>query len=137
MTTTIRLALVAWLAGCANQAPSSSEPEFEHDIATAATPWTHERFDDSEDKFTFAIFSDLNGGEREQVFEIAVAQLSFLRPELIVSLGDLTDGGTEDREKADKGMGQLRSTGQQGHCTDLLRRWQPRPHQPNHAGILG
>ncbi len=105
MTTTIRLALVAWLAGCANQAPSSSEPEFEHDIATAATPWTHERFDDSEDKFTFAIFSDLNGGEREQVFEIAVAQLSFLRPELIVSLGDLTDGGTEDREKLTREWG--------------------------------
>ena len=55
--------------------------------------------DDSEGKFTFAVFSDLHGGERERVFEIAVAQLSLLRPELIVSVGDLTDGGTEDREK--------------------------------------
>lgn len=72
---------------------------FRHDIATTAKPWSHDRFDDQEGKFTFAIISDLNGGERERVFEVAIAQLSLLRPDLILSVGDLIDGGSEDRAK--------------------------------------
>lgn len=69
---------------------------FQHNVAGTAEPWTHERFDAGGDKFTFAVFSDLTGGERERVFEIAVAQLSLLRPELIINVGDLIDGGTVD-----------------------------------------
>jgi predicted phosphodiesterase len=59
-------------------------------------PWTDEKFDSARQKFTFAVFSDLTGGERERVFEIAVAQLAMLRPELIINVGDLIEGGTED-----------------------------------------
>jgi 3',5'-cyclic AMP phosphodiesterase CpdA len=59
-------------------------------------PWSHESFDVGGDKFTFAIFSDLYGGERAGVFDVAVAQLNLLRPELVLSVGDLIDGGTED-----------------------------------------
>lgn len=70
--------------------------DFEHDTSGTAKPWTHEGFDDEEDKFTFAVFSDLNGGERSGVFEVAVAQLSLFRPELILSVGDLIDGGSQD-----------------------------------------
>jgi len=33
------------------------------------------------------------------VFEIAVAQLNLLRPELIINVGDLIDGGTEDLDE--------------------------------------
>jgi hypothetical protein len=83
------------LASCSGPTPQT----FLHDIATTATPWSHDRFDDQEGRFTFAIISDLNGGERERVFEVAVAQLSLLRPELILSVGDLIDGGSEDRAK--------------------------------------
>ena len=82
-----------------------SEPNtntFLHDSATDATPWSHDSFDDAGDKFTFAIFSDLNGGERQRVFEVAVEQLSLLRPELILSVGDLIEGGTEDETQLAK-----------------------------------
>lgn len=72
---------------------------FHHEFAATATPWTHDRFDDQEGKFTFAIISDLQSGDREGVFEVAVAQLSLLRPELILSVGDLIEGGSEDRAK--------------------------------------
>ena len=48
------------LLGCSGPSPQT----FEHDFTTGATPWTHDDFDDGEGKFTFAIFSDLNGGER-------------------------------------------------------------------------
>jgi calcineurin-like phosphoesterase family protein len=52
---------------------------------------THRRYG-----FTFALFSDLTGGERERVFEIAVAQLNLLRPELIMNVGDLIEGDSDD-----------------------------------------
>ena len=91
---TISVAALLLLMGCSGTVPTA----FQHNLNAKPTPWTHNRFDNAEDKFTFAIFSDLNGGEREKVFEVAVAQLSLLRPELILSVGDLIDGGTENRE---------------------------------------
>lgn len=65
----------------------------------SSTPWTHEVFDSADGKFTFAIFSDLTGGERAGIFDVAVAQLNLLRPEFIIGVGDLIEGGTEDRER--------------------------------------
>jgi predicted phosphodiesterase len=75
--------------------------EFAHSQNSGNRPWTHEQFDAGSDKFTFAVFSDLTGGERDQVFEITVAQLNLLRPELIINVGDLIDGGTEDLSEID------------------------------------
>jgi hypothetical protein len=97
------LVLTVALCGCV--ATSKEEPvssAFRHDFTTRTVPWTQARFDDQEDKFTFAVFSDLTGGEREGVFEIAVEQLNLLRPELIVSVGDLIEGGTDDRAQLDR-----------------------------------
>jgi len=84
------------LAACDQPA---TQAVFRHDTATDATPWTTERFDNSAGNFMFALVSDLNGGERERIFEIAMAQLALLRPEFVISLGDLIDGGSEDRGK--------------------------------------
>ncbi len=97
MKRTVRTSLmvsvaVLWLGGCAQQAQV-----FSHEFTGTSVPWTDRPFDDAAEKFTFAVFSDLNGGEREGVFATAVSQLSLLRPELIVSVGDLIDGGSEDR----------------------------------------
>jgi len=94
-----RLATMVFLAGCSSDTVTPAPPTFQHTFGGGATPWSHDRFDAAEGKFSFAIFSDLNGGERERVFEVALAQLAVLRPELIVSVGDLIDGGSEDREK--------------------------------------
>ncbi len=91
------LAVTAMLAGCSGSSPG--DQVFDHDIATAVRPWTHQRFDAAEDKFTFAVFSDLTGGERERVFEIAVAQLSLLRPELIINVGDLIEGASTNLDE--------------------------------------
>ena len=91
------LAVTTMLAGCSGSSPG--DQVFDHDIATAVRPWTHQRFDAAEDKFTFAVFSDLTGGERERVFEIAVAQLSLLRPELIINVGDLIEGASTNLDE--------------------------------------
>ena len=62
------------------------------------TPWLHSNFDNGDEKFSFAIISDLWGGNRSGVFEVALQQINLLRPEFIMSVGDLIDGGTEDTE---------------------------------------
>jgi hypothetical protein len=94
---------VMGLAGCdAPATDAETDPQrqrFVHGLETEAKPWSHEGFDDQEGDFSFAVFSDLNGGERERIFEVAVAQLNLLRPELVMSIGDLIDGGTEDRDR--------------------------------------
>ena len=95
---TALLALLT-LAACAARGPQADAGSFQHDVTTAARPWTDEAFDAAPDKFTFALFSDLTGGERAGVFEVAVEQLRLLRPELIVNVGDLIEGGTTDREQ--------------------------------------
>ncbi len=83
------------MAGCGDVGDDQSTT-FDHDVVADIRPWTHEGFDSDDDKFTFAVFSDLTGGERDKIFEIAVAQLNLLRPELIINVGDLIDGGSED-----------------------------------------
>jgi 3',5'-cyclic AMP phosphodiesterase CpdA len=75
----------------------SEKKNFEHTISQGATPWLNENFD-ADDKFTFAIITDLNGGERKGIFEIAIEQVNLLRPELIVTVGDLIDGVSENKD---------------------------------------
>lgn len=92
------------LAACAVQqtVPQADLPPFQHDLEEGPFPWTGQAFDNDPEKFTFALFSDLTGGEREGIYEIAVEQLKLLRPELILSVGDLIEGGTTDLEQLDR-----------------------------------
>ncbi len=69
-----------------------------HDVVTERKPWTDRQPQYAADTVRFAVFSDLTGGEREQVFEIAVEQLNLLRPELIVNVGDLIEGSADRLE---------------------------------------
>jgi hypothetical protein len=92
----IALALVTLCACAAKDVKDANEngpPQFQHELEGAAVPWTKSGFDNGGDKFTFAVFSDLTGGERDGVFDVAMEQLRLLRPELIVNVGDLIEGG--------------------------------------------
>jgi hypothetical protein len=88
--------LLLIIQACSTLPDQPGEQDFQHDLSGEFRPWTNEEFDAADNKFTFAVFSDLTGGERERVFAIAVAQLSLLRPELIINVGDLIEGGTTD-----------------------------------------
>lgn len=55
-----------------------------------------------DDKVRFAIISDLTGGEREGIFDIAVEGLTALQPDFILSIGDLIDGGLENTDALNK-----------------------------------
>lgn len=75
---------------------SVKKPEvFSHDIEGKERPWFKDPVG-REGDFTFAIISDLTGGERDRIFEVAVAQVNRFDPRFVLSVGDLIDGGTED-----------------------------------------
>ncbi len=101
VTTTIRtlttLLLFSFCASCSESTTPTDVAVFRHEIS-GTVPWVNEDFDANGDKFTFAIHSDLTGGERERIFEIAVAQLALLRPEFIISVGDLIEGAVAQRD---------------------------------------
>ena len=90
------LALIA-LVLCA-----CNEKYFKHEIQTQAKPWTQTPAPSADGDVMFAIIGDLNSGYRNEVFEIAVQQLSLLNPKFILSIGDLIEGGTEDPTKLKK-----------------------------------
>ena len=96
----ILIGVLIFFSACAVHTGTKPEsPVFKHDITGTAVPWTHTRFDNESSKFTFALFSDLTGGERDGIFEVAVEQLQLLRPELIIGVGDLIEGGGTDHQE--------------------------------------
>jgi hypothetical protein len=72
---------------------------FIHDVKTAQKLWSHEHFYNNSDNFQFAIVSDRTGGHRPGVFPDAARKLNLLRPEFVMSVGDLIEGYTEDKTK--------------------------------------
>jgi len=88
------VALAVLLATALTACTSTARAPFRHELSGPALPWTHTNFDTAAGQFTFAITTDLTGGERPGVFSTAVAQLAILRPELVMSVGDLIDGPT-------------------------------------------
>ena len=68
---------------------------FSHGIESLSKPWNKEPVE-VEGDFSFAIISDLTGGERKRIFEVAVEQINRFDPRFVLSVGDLIEGGTED-----------------------------------------
>ena len=98
----LQLRFCSWLLPLVLSACVAAPPSFVADQRSGPAPWNHTDFDASANKFTFAVHSDLTGGERDRVFEVAMAQLNLLRPEFIISVGDLIEGGTEDQAELDR-----------------------------------
>jgi hypothetical protein len=62
-------------------------------------PWTHLRMNNDPQEFQFVIVSDRTGGHREKIFSKAVEQINLLQPEFVLSVGDLIEGYTTDKDK--------------------------------------
>jgi hypothetical protein len=62
-------------------------------------PVSHLRLNNARGDFQFAVVSDRTGGHRARVFSRAVEQLNLLQPEFVVSVGDLIEGYTTDKER--------------------------------------
>lgn len=93
---------------------SNPKTEFIHSIETPKKPWTHTEFE--KEKFTFALFSDLTGSERNGVFDVAVQQLNLLRPDLIINVGDLVEGDSDSKEELQKQWEAFDNRAQKAHA---------------------
>lgn len=65
-------------------------------------PWTARALQDDPDEFQFVVVTDRTGGARPGVFESAMDKTNLLRPEFVMSVGDLIEGYTEDRAVIDR-----------------------------------
>nr|ADY58541.1 metallophosphoesterase [Rubinisphaera brasiliensis DSM 5305] len=60
-------------------------------------PWSAAPALTGDDRFHFAVVSDRTGGHRPGIWLKAAQRLNWLRPEFVVSVGDLIEGYTADR----------------------------------------
>ena len=81
-------------AACVDDEPARAPVVI--DRAASPAPWTHLKFANDPDEFQFVIVSDRTGGHREGVFGAALEKVNLLRPEFVMSIGDLIEGYTED-----------------------------------------
>lgn len=65
-------------------------------------PWTARALRDDPDDFQFVVVTDRTGGARPGIFETAIDKTNLLRPEFVMSVGDLIEGYTEDRALIDR-----------------------------------
>ena len=70
-------------------------------VVGEVNPWTHLNLANDPESFQFAIVTDRTGSHRPGVFPDAVRKLNLLQPEFVMSVGDLIEGYTEDREVLD------------------------------------
>ena len=78
-------------------------------------PWSGKRFLNDSDEFQFVVVSDRTGGHREGIFAKALRKINDLRPEFVVSVGDLIEGGTEDLKQVGREWKEFR------HLVDTLQ----------------
>ncbi len=90
------IVFIALATGCQVDSQQGGGSAFHAPGFDDAVAWTSDAFDADADKFAFAIHSDLTGGERDGIYEVAIAQLNLLRPEFIINVGDLIDGDTDE-----------------------------------------
>jgi hypothetical protein len=87
----LRIATFAlFFASCGASAVAQT---FEHSLDGNASPWTEALKPNDASDLTFVLHSDLTGGERPGIFELAARQMALLQPEFVISVGDLIEGG--------------------------------------------
>jgi UDP-2,3-diacylglucosamine pyrophosphatase LpxH len=75
---------------------------FKSDVEEPLKPWTNLEFYNDPANFQFALVSDNTGGSRIGIFDDAVEKLNMMMPEFVLSIGDLIQGYTENREQIEK-----------------------------------
>jgi Calcineurin-like phosphoesterase len=102
---TVALAFVLGLAvGCGTLFAGYFPARFgvEVDSPSDPVPWTGLEPARAPDEFRFAVVTDRTGEHRDGVFEGAMGKLNLLRPEFVVSVGDLIEGYTDDGAVLDR-----------------------------------
>ena len=120
-TTTRRLLILGVLSGLglvAAWAPpreDSGEHPTRFPEIEGPTPWTGKGLLNKPEDFQFIIVSDRTGGHREGIFRSAMRKINHLRPEFVVSVGDLIEGATDDLDQVEREWSQFMES------VDMLR----------------
>jgi hypothetical protein len=78
---------------------------------TGATPWTAAAPLRDEGDFSFVVVTDRTGEHRDGVFEESMPpRVNLMRPEFVVSVGDLIEGYTEDRTELGRQWDEIEAT---------------------------
>lgn len=94
----ILLIINVLVAGLASKA--SAQPDgLLIDTTGGVHPWNHLQINNDSGIFQFAVIADRTGGQRPGVFREAIKKLNLLHPEFVISVGDLIEGYTTDREQ--------------------------------------
>ena len=85
--------------------PTHKEDDFGLELPTieqgAPRPWSDKPVLNNPQSFQFAVVTDRTGGHRPGVWMHGVRDLNILRPEFVVSVGDLIEGYTTSRKVID------------------------------------
>ncbi len=81
---------------------SQKNSPFKTDVTEPLKPWTNLEFYNDPANFQFALVSDNTGGSRIGIFDMAIDKLNMMMPEFVLSIGDLIQGYTENREQIRK-----------------------------------
>lgn len=85
------------IAACIATAQSIESP-----VDTEQKPWNNLEVNNNPDDFQFIIVTDRTGGHRPGVFMDGVRKINLIQPEFVMSVGDLIEGYTEDRDELDR-----------------------------------
>jgi hypothetical protein len=102
----VSLAIAVLAVGCTRG--ERAQMPVEHQ-GTVAHPYTHLKFDNDPGRFQFAIVGDRTGRHRPGIFEKGIAKLNLLRPEFVMSVGDLIEGYTKDEGEIDQQWDEIES----------------------------
>src|SRR5438067_12419368 len=101
----LSLMMICAAAGCSH----TDAPEAQIPLALTVIPnnsdyhpWTNLHFNNDPDEFQFAIVGDRTGRHRPGVFEKGISKLNLLRPEFVMSVGDMIEGYTKDEVEIDQ-----------------------------------
>ncbi|MEM8865793.1 MAG: metallophosphoesterase [Planctomycetota bacterium] len=70
--------------------------------AEGPRPWSDKPVLNDPNRFQIAIVTDRTGGHRPGIWMDAMRKINLLRPEFVVSVGDLIEGYTEDRQQLER-----------------------------------
>ncbi len=82
-------------------APLAAQVEIELPDLPRARPWSDAPVLDDPERFQIGIMTDRTGGHRPGIWMEGVRALNNLRPDFVMSVGDLIDGSSRDREGFD------------------------------------
>lgn len=94
----LKTILCIFVFSTAGLVSANEEAQIQIDTQPGSNPWSNLGFPDANADFQFAVISDNTGGAYPGVFDAAMTKLNLMQPEFVMSVGDLIEGYSNNRE---------------------------------------